>query len=314
MPTWSSLLPAGTVLPIQSPGDLVIGAPGTGLAARLPVGALGSTLTVSDNNTLVWSEPGAVGPGVGQCYLAYENATSLWLTPFMGNKVWVDGRSRTIPDGGLRLAPTGLTVGVNYYIYLAWTGSALALEASQIGFQQTGGLWHKSGDISRTLVGYAHCWNPGTAVPSWVDSPSVRGVMSMFNQDERVATSYFSAPRSTSSTTPVELHPEIRAWFIAWGFAAVTLTMTGTAYSNQSGVGFSSYLALDGELVAGTHTTAVTANVHMNIASAIPRNLVAANVLHNISIYGVVQSGATATWHGESGAQLACRTGVTLSS
>jgi hypothetical protein len=314
-PTWSSVLPAGTVLPIQSPGDLVVGAPSTGLPARLAVGVLGSVLTVSDNQTLVWSEAGGVGVGEGQCYLSYENDQSLWLTPYEGNKLWVDGRSRTIPEGGLRLAPTGLTLSTNYYIYVAWTGSALQLEASTIGFVQTGGLWHKSGDPARTLVGYAHAFNPPAGGgPVWVDAPSVRGVLSLFNQDERTGSSFFTAPRSTTSTTAIELHPEIRTWFIAWGFTSLTMTMTGTAYSNVSGVGFTSLLALDGVVIGGTHTTAVTANVHMNIATVIQKALAAQDTLHNISIHGLVQAGAMATWHGEPGNLLACRTGVTLAS
>jgi len=317
-PTWSSLLPAGTVLPIQSPGDLVVGAPSTGLAARLAVGALGSALTVSDNNTLVWAEPGAVGPGMGQCYLTYETPTSLWLTPYQGNKIWVNGRSRTIPDGGIRLAPTGLTIFSTYYIYVAWTGSALQLEASTVGFQQTGGHWHKAGDPSRTLVGYAWVHESPTVAgaPIWTDKPDLRGVLSLFNQDERTASASLSAPRSTSSPTPVELNTEIRSYFIAWGFTNVTMTLTGTAYSNTSGTGFASYLVLDGEGLSGTLTSAITANVHLNIATAITKQLPAENKLHAVTMHGVVVSGiesSTITWYGDAARILSCRTAVTIS-
>jgi hypothetical protein len=313
-PTWSSLLPAGTVLPIQSPGDLVIGAPGTGLVSRLAVGALGSTLTVSENNALVWAEPGAVGPGEGQCYLTYENADSLWLIPFEGNKIWVNGRSRTIPDGGIRLAPTGLSLHTNYYIYLAWTGSALQLEASATGFAQTGGLLHKSGDLSRTLVGYARAIDQAPGVPGWFDAEHLRCVLSLFHQDERIGGAAFQAPRSTSSSTPVELNAEIRCWFIAWGFTNITMTMTGTAYSNVSGSGFTSYLALDGVGVAGIHTTAVTANVHQNITTVISKTLAAQDTLHYLTIYGLTMPGTSATWYGEPGGNLSCRTGFTIAS
>jgi hypothetical protein len=313
VPTWSSVLPAGTVIPINQPGDLMIGAPTTGVPARLPVGPLDSVLTVSDNQTLVWASPGAVGPGEGQCGLMYESATSLGLIPFMGNKIWVNGRSRTIPDGGLRIAPTGLTMHVNYYIYVAWTGSALVLEASTTGYEQTGGLWHKAGDLSRTLVGYARCLEEPVGTPVWRDSENLRCVLSLFNQDERVGGSHFYAPRSTTSSTAVELHQEIRCYFITWGFTNVTMSMTGTAYSNTSGVGFTSLLVLDDVEIAGTHTTAVTANVHLNIATVVTKTLPAEDTLHYITIRGLAQPGTTATWHGDPGGLLACRTGITIS-
>jgi hypothetical protein len=318
VPTWvSTLLPPGTTLPINQPGDLVIGAPGTGLPARLAAGPLDSSLTVGANNTLVWSDPGTVGvgPGMGQCYLAYENANSLWLTPFHGNKIWVDGRSRVIPDAGIRLAPTGLTLDANYYIYVAWTGSTLGLEASTTGFQQTGGFWHKAGDLSRTLVGYAHIvgWPPGT--PAWMDEPAVRGVLSFFNQDERTGTGFFTAPRSTSSTTAVEVHDEIRSYFIAWGFTNIIMTITGTAYSNAPGIGFWSYLALDGVPLAGIHTSTSAANTHLNITTVTTKTLPAENTLHTLTLFGqVIGTGGVATWQGEAGGVVACRTGITIAS
>jgi hypothetical protein len=310
MPTWSSLLPAGTVLPIQSPGDLVVGAAGTGLPARLAVGALGTVLTVSDNNALVWSESGGVGPGVGQCYLGFENATSLWLVPFAGNKLWVNGRSRTIPDGGLRLAPTGLSLNTNYYIYVAWTGSALQLEASTIGIVQTGGLWHKSGDMSRTCVGYARVVNDQT----WHDYETSRCVLSLFNQDERIGGSAMSVPRSTTSTAPVLIDAETVCYFIAWGFTNITMFMTGTAHCDVSGAGFVSHLFLDGVSIAGSQSTPLLANTATNITTVISKTLPAQDTLHSLALYGAAQPGVTATWYGEASHLMSCRTGYTIAS
>jgi hypothetical protein len=312
IPTWvSSLIPPGTTLPINQPGDLVYGAPGTGLPARLAAGAFGSSLTVSDNQTLVWSDPGTVGvgPGMGQCYLYFENANSLHLVPTYGNKIWVDGRSRTIPDGGIRLAPTGLALDVNYYIYVAWTGSALVLEASTTAHQQTGGLFHKAGDLSRTLVGYAR---PVAGRQGWIDEAQYRCVLSLFNQDERVGSAFLTAPRSVTSTIPAELHQEVRCLFIAWGFTNVQLTITGSAYSAVGGTGLSSYLVLDGVGITGIHTTSLMANVHVNIATTIGRTLAAEDTLHYLTIHGAVIAGGTATWHGEPGGYLSCRTGITI--
>jgi hypothetical protein len=312
-PTWvSTLLPPGTTLPINQPGDLVVGAPGTGLPARLAVGALGSALTVSDNQTLVWSEPGGVGPGMGQCYLAYENSNSLWLTPFQGNKIWVNGRSRTIPDGGIRLAPTGLSVTTAYYIYVAWTGSALQLEASTIGFQQTGGLWHKSGDPSRTLVGYAWVANQ-SGTPVWIDADWMRGVLSLFNQDERTGEAVMLAPSSTTSVVPVPISAAAECYFIAWGFTTVTMYMAGTAHCNVSGQGFVTYLYLDGVALVGTQSTPLLASTATNISAVRSQRLPAENRVHTVSLFGAAQPGVTATWYGEASGLRSCRVGYTLS-
>jgi hypothetical protein len=318
VPTWvSTLLPPGTTLPINQPGDLVYGAPGTGLPARLAAGALGSVLTVSDNNTLVWSEPGAVGPGVGQCYLAYDGGTDLVLGPYGGNKIWVDGRSRVIPDAGVHLAPTGLAHYHAYYIYLAWTGSALALEASLTGYTQTGGLWHKTGDLSRTLVGYAWCdYNTTAGTPQWVDHRQLRGVLSLFNQDERTGDAWFTAPRSTTSTSLVEIHAEIRSYFVAWAFSNITMAMTGTAYANVEGVAFSSVLALDSASIAATYSTST--NVHVNIAAVVAKQLPAQDMLHTLTLMGNrwegSPAGSSVTWDGFGSAEGlgACHTTFTL--
>lgn len=314
VPTWvSTLLPPGTTLPINQPGDLVVGAVTTGLPARLAVGTVGSTLTVSDNNALVWSEPGGVGSGTGQCYLAYENDQSLWLTPFRGNKIWVNGQTRTIPDTGIRLTPTGLSLDTNYYIYLAWTGTDLALEASTTGFQQTTGLTHKAGDLSRTLVGYARLVGPTPG--HWEDSEGSRCVLSFFNQDERTGTGYLRAPRSLGSqpNTPVEVHPEIRCYFIAWGFTNITMTLTGSVYSTATfPIAIISFLALDGVAISGTQTSAMQGGPRINIATGITKTLAAQDTLHFLSLYGLTQTGGSATWEGEASGVTSCRVAFTI--
>jgi hypothetical protein len=316
MPTWASLLPAGTVMPINQPGDLVVGAPGTGLTARLAAGAVGQILTSGEAGAgLYWDFPGKAGIGEGQCYLRLEQSVSppvLQLIPLNGNQLWIGDRSRTIPDGGVLLASTGLASYTNYYIYAAWVSGAMVLEASTVEPTTAWSYYFKTGDNSRALVGYAHAGPSGGADPIWMDNPTVRGVLSFFHQDERTGGAQFTAPRSTSSTTAVELHPEIQCYFIAWGFTQVALACTGVAETNTDNAGFFSVLTLDGVHVAGTFTTASKANYSHNIATSITKTLSAVNQLHQVSLYGSAQAGTTATWHGESGV-LACRTQFTIS-
>jgi hypothetical protein len=111
----------------------------------------------------------------------------------------------------------------------------------------------------------------------------------------------------------VEVHTEIRCHFIAWGFTNVTMYLTGIAHCNVSGLGFQTYLALDGTAIAGTQSTPLLANTAQNIATIITKTLSAENTLHTLSLYGVAQAGVTATWYGEASGLLSCRTGFTIS-
>jgi hypothetical protein len=233
--------------------------------------------------------------------------------PYYGNKIWVNGQARTIPDAGIRLAPTGLSLYTAYYIYLAWTGSALILEASQTGFQQTGGLFHKAGDLSRSLIGYAYVTGPAGGPPIWEDHSSSRCVLSLFNQDERIGGAAMSVPRSTTSTSPVLIDADTTCYFIAWGFTNITMFMTGTAHCNVSGAGFVSHLFLDGVSIAGSQSTPLLANTATNITTVISKTLPAENRLHSLALYGAAQPGVTATWYGEASRLLSCRVGFTLS-
>jgi hypothetical protein len=312
IPTWASLLPAGTVMPINQPGDLVVGAPGTGLPSRLGIGSAGTVLTTNaDTGSLFWDYPGKAGVGEGQCYLRYDPPV-LRLIPFQGNQLWIGDRSRTIPDAGVTLATTGLSTYQNYYIYAAWVSGAMVLEASTVEPAVWGGHTHKSGDFSRTLVGYAHAGPSGQTDPVWMDNETVRGLLSFFNQDEKTGGAKLTAPRSTSSQSAVELHAEIRCFFIAWGFTQVQMGITGAAVVNLAGAGFTSVIALDGMQIAGMPIIAANANEFHNITTVITKTLTAANQLHVLSLYGLTSTGSVATWHGEPGIQ-ACRTFFTIS-
>lgn len=311
MPTWASLLPAGTVMPISQPGDLVVGAPGTGLPARLAAGTVGQVLTAGDPGMgLVWDSPGKAGPGQGQCYLKLDGP-NLRLIPLHGNQLWIGHRSWTIPDAGVILAPTGLSPHTNYYVYAAH-GVGMFLEASTIPFAVTGGYYYKSGDLTRALVGYCHFYTYDETTPAFVDDDKIRGLLSFFNQDERSGSSKFTAPRSTSSTTAVEIHDEIRCYFIAWGFTQVQMGITGSAYTNTPYASWGSFLALDFEIVAGSPGLTAQGQHRSNIGTSITKVLGASNNLHMITLYGNTVAPAVVTWHGEAGV-LACRTHFTIS-
>lgn len=310
MPEWvSTLLPPGTTLPINQPGDLVVGAVTTGLPARLAKGNTGDMLTVNDAGGLSWRVGGEVGWGRGDCYLDYLSPTEIRLQRLKGSELWVNGGSRTIPEGGVLLERTGLTVNTTYYVYAAWVSNTMVLEASTtqpVWFQ---GLVCKTGDASRTLVGLVHTYY--TAV-EWRDTPKERFVLSYFNPSVRLSEGYFSAPRSTTSTSTVEVHDEIRASFLTWGdlqptqFSAMEISLDGHVFMPSISA-CTTYLGLDGVMVSGVHLNNQTPNPYQaSVGQSRVINPSSAG-WHFISLYGVSAQGHAHEWTGDVNNILATR-------
>jgi hypothetical protein len=248
--------------------------------------------------------------GAGQCQLTLiPGHPDLLLRPMRGNQLWINGRLRLVPDAGIFLSTAGLSPGVTYYIYAAWPTNAMVLEASTTGYEIFGGLFYKSGDGSRTLVGIAHTiTQEGTGNTVWVDLPAYRLVLSAFNQPGREAAAHFTAPRSITSTVEVEVHDEIRAYFLAWSYSSVELSVEGTAVANAA-LAFDSLIALDDVAVGGVAIT-TAANQYVNIAASVTKTV--SETMHYITLHGFVQSPGTVTWHGDSADIVGCRTHVVI--
>jgi hypothetical protein len=293
MPTWvSTLLPPGTTLPINQPGDLVVGAPGTGLPARLARGNPGDVLTTADTGGLIWTPNSGISRGGNDGVLRLVDA-NLVLLPLGGKSVWVANQARVIPSAGVGLTPTGLTASTTYFIYAAWVANALTLEASTTGYSDTDGLAHKTGDESRTLVGMART----SALSVWVDDHNHRFVLSYAHGGPIAATGWLLAPRSTSSTTLVEVHEEIRAEFLAFAGSTMVLNLSGMMIAQTAPpVTVNSYIALDGIPTAGHAITITTAGQYINIGLSTVAEGPAG--YHGVTLMANVGSGSVA-WHGE---------------
>jgi hypothetical protein len=306
VPTWvSTLLPPGTTLPINQPGDLVVGAVTTGLPARLARGAAGDVLQVDPSGGLVWANGDSIGPGGGYCVLDLV-AAQIVLKPWQGNQVWIDGRPRGIPNTGTPgLTTTGLTANTTYYIYAAWTGTAVALEASTTAWAELGGLTHKAGDPTRTLVGMARTGSG----PSWVDSPHQRFLLSFFYPSVGSGTAWLTAPRSLvyPPVVNVEVHPEIRVEFLCWGWAQTLVTLSGTALASAAGVRYQSNLSIDGlGAQVGTVIRAATAYEWTNISTTFVGTFTEG--YHYATLFGVVDTApGTVTWWGDVSGSHSCR-------
>jgi hypothetical protein len=313
MPTWvSTLLPPGTTLPISQPGDLVVGAAGTGLPARLARGETDAFLSVDATGGLVWTPAASMSRGRVDGLLAFAASGpamgQLSFQRYYGTQVWIDGRLRTIPETSIFLPPTGLAADTLYHIYAAWVApSTMILEASTTGPAWTTGLAHKAGDESRTLVGMART----IAGPAWVDSPKQRFVQSAAHQQPTTATAFLTAHRTITATTPTEVHSEIRAEFLAWHAGVVVLSVSGAMTCNTAGPTIWSTVAVDGTSVTGHARTPMLAGETMNIAAS--TSLTLSPGYHVLSLFSFVGGSGSVTFHGDANGYIACRTSVYIS-
>jgi hypothetical protein len=268
VPTWVSILAPGSTLPINQPGDLVIGAPSTGTPIRLARGATEDILKVAPTGGLYWGRTDNIGPGGGHCYL-WTSGGYLALYPWEGNQIWINGAARTIPDGGTAgVAPTpGYALDTTYNIYAWWDGLNILLDVSTAPYAQTGGLMHKSGDLSRTLVGMARLI-PG---PEWGTTPKQRFLLTKFAPSVGQGSAFFTAPRTMAvpQTSFTEIHPEIRTEFLCWSWEQTLLSMSGTALVSTPGTIVQTIMVLDGGVSAlsGNVQTSTIANEYISLAS-----------------------------------------------
>jgi hypothetical protein len=306
VPTWvSTLLPPGTTLPINQPGDLVVGAVTTGLPARLARGAPTDVLTTSDTGGLVWqpNQATTTGGGAGRLFF-HPESNQLVFNANLGDQLWIDGRSRMIPTTGIGLLPTGLTVGVTYYIYAAWVSDAMQLEASTTVWGYTAGLYHKLGDPSRTLVGMART----IAGPAWTDSRTARFVLSMFSTVSRAAYNWFTAPRTVAGV--VEVHPEIRIEFLTWGQMPVIISLSGMVNTSIAGIFYVS-LTVDGLNKAGHALSMPGPDLWMNNGlSTVVTDLTEGH--HTASLLASPPAGGTLTFTGDAAGIFTTRLNVLI--
>lgn len=201
------------------------------LAAKGDAGATGAT-----------GATGAAGAGAtGQCKLV-KSGSSLVLLPFNGRAIKINGQVCTVPNGGVALAPTGLTPGTTYLIYATQSGGVVnALEASTTARTTSTtsgneGTEIKTGDDARSVVGIARV----IAGPAWADTAAQRFVASWFNADARDVTGAVDTASTETSGSPVEKTTS-KAEFVAFSHQVVDMVVTGTLNNsvNTGAVGFS---------------------------------------------------------------------------
>lgn len=235
----------------------------------------------------------------GQCRLSLSGG-NLVLLPHNGNKITINGVVETIPDAGVSLAATGATPATNYYIYVYMAAGVPTLERSTTGYatQAGTGVKIKTGDATRTLVGFARA----VTGPAWVDSATQRGVRSYFNDPGIAGMSYFSTGRSTTSVTNVQLNSEIQVYVLTWADDTISVSANGSTNNSSSGNVCNSTLVMDGAAVTGSVTSRHEGTGSPNAAFAVAANFSSvAEGWHYFELYGQVGA-ATGTWSGAAAA------------
>ncbi len=233
----------------------------------------------------------------GECRLTLSGS-NLLLSPYNGNRININGTLFTIPAAGITLAPTGATVNTTYYIYLYNNAGTLALEQSTTGHEtdSNSGNEIKSGDATRTLVGMARA----VSGPSWVDSSTQRFVRSWFNPVTGCGQTFFTAPRTTTSNTFVEVDSEIRFEFVVFAGEVVHVTACGdvrndtVSQNTGTAIGFDGTTPEEGSMLpAASISNARMATSVTTVKAGLSEGY------HYATILGRTDTTtATATWHG----------------
>ena len=154
------------------------------------------------------------------CQLTISGA-SLLLSRCNGKYLTIDGELRDLTSSGPTLAIGAASTNTTYYIYAAWSGTAVTLSFSATAFvvDSTTGLAVMNGDATKTFVGLART----NASPAWSQ------VRSYYNDPGLVVKGTYSTDRSTASATFAELNSEIRCSFLAFADDIVSVQATGGA-------------------------------------------------------------------------------------
>lgn len=254
----------------------------------------GQPVTVEyDGTDLVLTTPiGAAAP-LNQVRLSKVGA-NLQLDRFGGIHLFINGVNEVVPSAGVTLAPASLSVGTVYYVYAFMSSGTMTMEASTTAPAVDGTYGHKikNGDATRSLVAMGKI----VTGPAW--SSLETEVLSWYNRRARTIVTNLTADRTNASTVYGEINAEIRAAFLTWGDAGVTVSAAGYAFNSANFV--QSAVSLDG---SGTETpvTAAFGTDGGPIAITLTKTGISEGVSHFYTLMTQVNAG-TGTWAGANAA------------
>lgn len=269
-------------------------------------GALVNSLSVSPGEAVVITYHGSewiiladarAEPARTDCNLIL-NAGNLELNRKNGIHLYVDGANRVIPASAPTLAATGLTPGTLYYIYAAWSGSAMSLEASTTVpvVDSTSGVYVKTGDATRTHVG----WVVPVTGPAFSDTSTKRYVRSRYNEKDIICSNVLTSNQAKTNTTfaqisGTELYVDV---LLVPDDSSV---VSANANVQNDTVGANTYMTLEKTssttLDGGGFASSRTAGDDFQL-SANYVELTTTAVIAYYAVIGRVSAGSTATWVG----------------
>jgi len=248
---------------------------------------------------------GGGGAG-GAGRLEYDSATLLRYAPFNGGHIMLNGALRPLLAGGIAgLTNAGLVANTTYLVSVTDVGGILTADfrtGATHGPSQTAGnegteIIYVGGTPhdELSLLGMCHT----NASGQFVDASNTRWVLSWFNRRKRAGQGLFTANRSTTSASWVELNQEIRVNFLTWAEDVATCHLVG-ALNGAAICTTGTNIWVDGSpLEAYTNTTIVSAGYAMPIgASGVFGIAGASEGAHWATMMGMVNNGTAVNWVG----------------
>ena len=247
--------------------------------------------------------PASSGSGMshGECRLDFVSTTQIKLNPYNGNRIIINGAQQTIPDAGVTLSNSGLTASTRYYVYAYMNAGVMTLEASATGYAKSSGVFIKSGDATRTLVGGVYIWTDGTfrggstvtheghqLVRTWFNDPGIHGETSM------------GSDVTITSTAFVEIDTALRMHVFVWADEIPQVSLTGYMSNTQqasNGVSIGFDTQLDDTAVIWASESNANFYMPICVVGGFPR---LSEGYHYFTASGRVNAG-TGKWYGPGG-------------
>jgi len=269
----------------------------TSVSATYPLG--GGPVTTS--GALSYAGPTNFG------LFQYVSTTSCTFVPYNGDTIRIAGVVYQIPSGGVAsgnpsggvhlngTASSSLVAATLYYAYLYNNAGTLTIDFSTTAYAMDTtagnvGTQIKSGDNTRSLIGMVYC----AAGPVFSYSAANRLVRSWFNEPGVSLSNQFTAGRTTTSSTYVEINTEIRDQFLIWAIESAEFRESGPLQASAAGNVLTG-ISFDGNTPDGVSATNMQAAVQGPSSASINSTSLAEG-FHYATVFGAVTSGITGTW------------------
>lgn len=230
----------GIVLWDGTGATTVKNSPAVGTAAYLNAGTgAGNIVQLTEAGALpAVSGANLTGLNIGNkfnCYLTTSGSNLILLPVGSGKQITISGTNRTLPEAGVTLAPSGLTINTLYYIYAIWDGSSVVLNAltNVPTYNYSLGYPTHPSDTGYTLVGVVYVLTG----PAFVNTPTQRYVASFWNRKNRRLLSDVAGPITSTSDTLAAVSGSPVVQWIMWSDDMCVASLNGRMTNTTADAG-----------------------------------------------------------------------------